>query len=88
MGLFKKKNSSTVPVIFDQQGLLPNHVAIIMDGNGRWAQKRLMPRIAGHKEGMQVVKRIALYANKLGINVLSLYAFSAKCPHRRSTIHI
>lgn len=78
MGLFKKKNSSTAPVIFDQQGLLPNHVAIIMDGNGRWAQKRLMPRIAGHKEGMQVVKRIALYANKLGINVLSLYAFSTE----------
>ncbi|EUJ33551.1 undecaprenyl pyrophosphate synthase [Listeria floridensis FSL S10-1187] len=57
---------------------LPKHVAIIMDGNGRWAKKRLLPRIAGHKEGMNVVKKITRYANSLGIEVLTLYAFSTE----------
>ncbi len=57
---------------------LPKHVAVIMDGNGRWAKKRFLPRIAGHKEGMNVVKKITRYANSLGIHVLTLYAFSTE----------
>ncbi|MHC5252412.1 isoprenyl transferase [Listeria kieliensis] len=57
---------------------LPKHVAIIMDGNGRWAKKRFLPRIAGHKEGMNVVKKITSYANEMGIEVLTLYAFSTE----------
>ncbi|MBC1521133.1 isoprenyl transferase [Listeria aquatica] len=57
---------------------LPKHVAIIMDGNGRWAKKRFLPRIAGHKEGMNVVKKITRYANEMGIEVLTLYAFSTE----------
>ncbi|WP_181348698.1 isoprenyl transferase [Thalassobacillus sp. CUG 92003] len=57
---------------------LPKHVAIIMDGNGRWAKNRGMPRIAGHKEGMNVVKKVVRHASDLGVNVLTLYAFSTE----------
>lgn len=57
---------------------LPNHVAIIMDGNGRWAKKRLLPRTAGHKEGMERVKEIVEVAADIGIKYLSLYAFSTE----------
>jgi undecaprenyl diphosphate synthase len=57
---------------------IPKHVAIIMDGNGRWAKKRNLPRVAGHHEGMKVVRKIAREANSLGIKVLTLYAFSTE----------
>lgn len=55
-----------------------NHLAIIMDGNGRWAKKRHKPRVFGHREGMENVERITLAADKLGIKVLTLYAFSTE----------
>ena len=55
-----------------------NHLAIIMDGNGRWATKQGKPRVAGHYEGMNNVERITLAADQLGIKVLSLYAFSTE----------
>lgn len=55
-----------------------NHLAIIMDGNGRWATKQGKPRVAGHYEGMNNVERITLAAEELGIKVLSLYAFSTE----------
>ncbi|KRL64020.1 isoprenyl transferase [Lactobacillus psittaci] len=55
-----------------------NHLAIIMDGNGRWAQKRFLPRVMGHKQGMNNIEKIALAANDLGIKVLTLYAFSTE----------
>nr|WP_242363625.1 isoprenyl transferase [Limosilactobacillus antri] len=57
---------------------IPRHIAIIMDGNGRWAQKRHLPRVAGHKQGMQTVKTITIAASKLGVKVLTLYAFSTE----------
>ena len=57
---------------------IPTHVAIIMDGNGRWAKKRNMPRIKGHYEGMQTVKKITKYASRLGVKYLTLYAFSTE----------
>lgn len=57
---------------------IPKHIAIIMDGNGRWAQKRHLPRVAGHKQGMQTVKKITIAASELGVKVLSLYAFSTE----------
>ncbi|KEO82966.1 isoprenyl transferase [Tumebacillus flagellatus] len=57
---------------------VPNHVAIIMDGNGRWARKRGLPRIAGHRAGMNKVKEISLAADDIGIKVLTLYAFSTE----------
>ena len=55
-----------------------NHLAIIMDGNGRWATQQGKPRVAGHYEGMNNVERITLAADELGIKVLSLYAFSTE----------
>jgi len=55
---------------------LPSHVGIIMDGNGRWAQLRGQPRVAGHKEGAQAVRRIVRAARRLGLKALTLYAFS------------
>jgi undecaprenyl diphosphate synthase len=55
---------------------LPSHVGIIMDGNGRWAQQRGMPRVQGHKEGAQTVRRIVRAARRLGLRALTLYAFS------------
>jgi undecaprenyl diphosphate synthase len=55
---------------------LPKHVAIIMDGNGRWALRRGLPRIAGHKKGVDVVRRVTEQSRQLGISVLTLYAFS------------
>ena len=57
---------------------IPAHVAIIMDGNGRWAQARHLPRVAGHKQGMQTVKKVTIAASDLGVKVLSLYAFSTE----------
>ena len=55
---------------------LPKHVAIIMDGNGRWAVRRGMPRIVGHKRGGETVRSVVEQCRKLGIKVLTLYAFS------------
>ncbi|MBM7692233.1 undecaprenyl diphosphate synthase [Peribacillus deserti] len=57
---------------------VPEHIAIIMDGNGRWAKKRSLPRIAGHHEGMKVVKRITKLASQLGVKTLTVYAFSTE----------
>src|SRR3546814_153178 len=54
------------------------HVAIIMDGNGRWAKKRLLPRFAGHKAGVEAVRRTARAAREMGLEVLTLYAFSSE----------
>jgi len=57
---------------------LPAHVAIIMDGNGRWAKKRLMNRVKGHERGSQTVRSIVTAARQLGIGMLTLYAFSTE----------
>lgn len=57
---------------------IPKHVAIILDGNGRWAKKRLMPRTFGHKNGADNVADICLYAKERGVKYLSLYAFSTE----------
>jgi len=55
---------------------LPKHVAIIMDGNGRWALRKGLPRLAGHKRGVETVRRVTEECRRLGISVLTLYAFS------------
>ncbi len=57
---------------------LPRHVAIIMDGNGRWAQKRGLPRTAGHKAGAETFRAIATYCKDVGIDYLTVYAFSTE----------
>ncbi|MDE1548773.1 isoprenyl transferase [Jeotgalibaca caeni] len=74
MALFESKNEHAL----DKNGLIPAHIAIIMDGNGRWAKKRMMPRVYGHKEGMNTLKKIAIHAQDLGVKVLTLYAFSTE----------
>ena len=56
---------------------LPRHVAIIMDGNGRWATARGMPRAAGHRQGAEAVRRVVEAAPDLGVDTLTLYAFSS-----------
>jgi undecaprenyl diphosphate synthase len=58
--------------------LLPKHVAIIMDGNGRWAEKRSLNRIAGHQKGIKRVKEVIRASKEIGIEVLTLYAFSTE----------
>ena len=58
--------------------LLPRHVAIIMDGNGRWAQRRGMPRSFGHKAGVEALREIIRHSDHLGIQALTIYAFSTE----------
>ena len=58
--------------------IIPSHIAIIMDGNGRWAEKRRLPRNAGHREGTQVVEKIVAHCCEIGVNTLTLYAFSTE----------
>ncbi len=61
-----------------QRAKPPRLVSIIMDGNGRWAKRRLLPRIAGHKKGVEAAKLVARAAGDLGVEVLTLYAFSTE----------
>ncbi|WP_133682649.1 isoprenyl transferase [Paludibacterium purpuratum] len=57
---------------------VPRHVAIIMDGNGRWAKKRLLPRVAGHKRGLDAARNVVTACRKLGVEYLTLFAFSTE----------
>src|SRR3990167_466486 len=57
---------------------LPQHIAIVMDGNGRWAKRRFMPRFAGHRAGVETIRRIIKSCIKKNIKVLSLFAFSSE----------
>ncbi len=72
---FRKKRKKLERIELDNT---PEHIAIIMDGNGRWAKKKGLPRIAGHKEGMTVVQKIVRSAVKYDVKVLTLYAFSTE----------
>ena len=70
---------STAPALAGGGGAtLPRHVAIIMDGNGRWAAARNWPRVAGHKAGVEAVRAVSRAARVLGIEALTLYAFSSE----------
>lgn len=71
--LFKKKENLTI-----DPDRLPNHIGIIMDGNGRWAKKRKLPRSAGHSAGAESLKKIITEANKLGVKYVTVYAFSTE----------
>ena len=64
------------------QNQIPNHIAIIMDGNGRWAHKKTLPRIAGHKQGVKSVRNITEICGELGVKYLTLYTFSEENWHR------
>ena len=57
---------------------IPRHVAIIMDGNGRWAKRRRLPRLAGHRAGVEAVRRVTRAARAMGVEALTLYAFSSE----------
>lgn len=70
MAIFKKETKNEL--------VLPQHVAIIMDGNGRWAKKRGLPRTAGHKKGANNFRTIADYLNKIGVKYMTFYAFSTE----------
>ena len=72
MSLFKNKKAAL------DVAKLPQHIAIIMDGNGRWAKKRGLPRSAGHSAGASTFKSVARYCNKIGIKYLTVYAFSTE----------
>lgn len=76
MALFSKKTEpSQAEVDFSR---LPRHIAIIMDGNGRWAKKRGLPRTAGHAAGAETFRAIATYCKDIGIDYLTVYAFSTE----------
>ena len=70
--------AQSLPRIESGTGALPRHVAIIMDGNGRWAKKRHLPRALGHKKGVETVRNIVRAAGDFGLEALSLYAFSSE----------
>lgn len=70
--MFFAKRRDSVPEV------LPTHIGIIMDGNGRWAKKRGLPRFAGHKAGADAFKRTVRYCNRIGIRYLTVYAFSTE----------
>jgi len=74
----KLSKSSQQPANLKSMENIPEHVAIIMDGNGRWAKNRGLPRAAGHHSGMKAVKRITMAADQLGVKYLTLYAFSTE----------
>ena len=76
MGLFSKKISHKAGQV--DKSRLPRHIAIIMDGNGRWAKKRGLPRTAGHKVGAETFRKIALQCKALGVEYLTIYAFSTE----------
>lgn len=76
--LKKHKNKSSLEAINIDFNKVPRHVAIIMDGNGRWAKKRRLPRIAGHKAGVETLRNIIKTSSQIGISHLTLYAFSTE----------
>lgn len=76
-GLLKKRGNVEQNVGLDPQNI-PNHIAVIMDGNGRWAKKRKLPKILGHREGSNVLKKIVKYCDKIGVKYLTVYAFSTE----------
>jgi undecaprenyl diphosphate synthase len=76
LGSSQKNGSNMFPdVDLDN---VPAHVAIIMDGNGRWAKQRGLPRVVGHHSGMKNVKKITIAASDIGVKVLTMYAFSTE----------
>ena len=73
--LFKKKQNDVHEI---DKTNLPMHIGIIMDGNGRWAKKRRMPRNIGHRAGAEVLKKITTYADEIGIKAITAYTFSTE----------
>ena len=78
-GIFSRTPKTTeAEATYDAQGVIPVHVGIIMDGNGRWARARGMPRVAGHRAGTKNIRRVLIEAVEIGIKALTVYAFSTE----------
>ncbi|MEG1287701.1 MAG: isoprenyl transferase [Clostridium sp.] len=77
LGFFKSKKHKAVNEEIDRNNV-PKHIAIIMDGNGRWAKEKNLPRTMGHKAGVETIRRIIKESHVLGIKYLTLYAFSTE----------
>lgn len=77
-GWFQQANKKEISIGDLDMHNVPEHVAIIMDGNGRWASKRGLPRVVGHHTGMKTVRNIVRAANDIGVKVLTMYAFSTE----------
>ncbi|MFY0542755.1 isoprenyl transferase [Brevibacillus sp. H7] len=75
---WSRKEKPTEAFELDVTGQIPKHVAVIMDGNGRWAKMRSLPRVAGHRAGMKTVKEIVKAADAIGIQYMTMYAFSTE----------
>ena len=71
---FFKSSTRTIP----ETSTVPRHIAIIMDGNGRWARQRLMPRVMGHQRGVESVREVVKACRELGVEYLTLFAFSSE----------
>ena len=76
METFEQKQKKTANRFGLKAEQIPRHIAIIMDGNGRWAQRKSLPRVVGHRQGAKIIERIALFCVDLGIESLTLYSFS------------
>jgi undecaprenyl diphosphate synthase len=89
MALFRKSSTAPGAPALPPSGGLPAHVAVIMDGNGRWARQRHLPRIAGHRAGVEAVRTIVRACQRKGIAALTLFAFSSenwRRPEREVTL--
>ena len=71
-GFLKKDKATETPT------MVPAHIGVIMDGNGRWAKKRMQPRVFGHKAGMDALRKVAIAASDMGVKALTVYAFSTE----------
>lgn len=78
LNLFKAKNREVLKEIQLNNENIPKHVAIIMDGNGRWAKSKNLPRTMGHKAGVETIRRVIKEADRIGIEYITLYAFSTE----------
>lgn len=78
LDMFKIKKEQNIEDITIDMDRIPNHVAIIMDGNGRWAKARNLPRSMGHKAGMETIRKVLKECVRLGVKNLTLYAFSTE----------
>ena len=74
----KSQSDSNSKELLKKSGEIPTHIAIIMDGNGRWAKKRGLPRAAGHRRGVETVRQIVEDCAEIGVKYLTLYTFSTE----------
>lgn len=78
MKSFKEKIEITAERLGLKPEQMPHHIAVIMDGNGRWAKRKLLPRVMGHRQGAKIIEKISLFCVDLGIESLTLYSFSTE----------